>query len=437
MSFKPRWIKVFKSFDPVVPAGDASRPDIVRVERPYTPIAVLARDLAFPEAHRRELIVGAPGSGKSTELLALMRHNTGLRPILVDLREHFQDQRGDVAALDRLRPWEALIVIGLAIYRYGTEHLGHRWSKADTSELCEAIAGPSGSTPAEIDVAQLASEVAVLAVSTGADAVLPGSGLALRALSAVTNSASARLPLGIRRDDPLTDQDPRVRRILHIVSRLLVALAKDYGKPILLLVDGVDRADAQLSRRLFEDSELLAALPCHQVMTAPLSLRQRNLRGAWRSHFLGNIPVLDPSSPLDPGPRCSFFVDLWAARAGATRAEGEPLLTERQIVQLAWASGGLIRVFCEMIQGVARAGWLDDTVATSAIVDHEIDQWRRRWEENLHLRDIETLQAVREARQLIGDDHELALLDQRCIVAWPNDSRWYYPHPLLLLKLLQ
>lgn len=436
MSFKQRWIEIFRSFDPVVPAGDASRPDIVRVDRPYSPIDELARDLAFPEAHRRELIVGAPGSGKSTELLALMRQQTELRPILVDLREHFQDQRGDVAALDRLQPWEALIVIGLAIYRYGREHLGHPWSPDDTSALREAIAGPSGRPAAEIDVAQLAAEVAVLAGSMGADALVPGAGIALKVLAAVTNSASAKLPLGIRREDALNDQDPKVRLLLRVVSRLMTALANGYGAPILLLVDGVDRADAQLSRRLFEESELLAALPCHQVMTAPLSLRQRNLRGGWRSHFLGNIPVLDPDDPLVPGPRCDFFIDLWAARVGDS-AGGVPLLAPDEIRRLAWASGGLIRLFCEMVQGVARAAWNEDTLATPAIVERELDQWRRRWEENLHLRDIETLRKVRVERQLVGDEHELALLDQRCIVAWPNDSRWYYPHPLLLLKLLR
>lgn len=64
----------------------------------------------------------------------------------------------------------------------------------------------------------------------------------------------------------------------------------------------------------------------------------------------------------------------------------------------------------------------------------EIDTWRRRWEADVNAATVDLLRRVFTARDLVGDEREPDLLDQRCIVAWPNDSVWYFPHPLLLLR---
>lgn len=436
MSLKPSWERVHRAFDPLIPAGDVEHEEIVRIERPYSPLSALEEEMVFPQGFQRALIVGAPGSGKTTELLALLRQTSRLRPILVDLRQHFQDQRGDVTALDHLQPWEVLVVIGLAVFRYGKEQLGHRWNKGQVAALRAGIATPSGRTPAEVDVAGLAAEVAVLAVEEVAP---PGGRVALRLLKAVGAEVSAKLPLGLPRapDAVLTDQDQGVRQLLHAVSAMLLTLSEDYGKPTLLLVDGVDRGDATLARRLYEDSEILARLPCHQVMTADLSLRQRNLRGGWRSHFLGNIPVIDKESPMQPGPGCDFFTELWRGRAEAAVAETD-LVPESILLQLGWASGGLIRMFCEMMQDLAKRAWAEDGRATPGMAELVVDTWRRRWEEDITASDIAVLEAVAAAHRLTGQHaREPELLDERCIVAWPNQSRWHFPHPLLLLQLVQ
>ncbi len=432
------WRRVHRAFDPVIPAGDPSHEQIVRVDRPHSPVSSLLERLAFPEGHLRALVVGASGSGKTTELLALARKVRDLRVVLVDLHEHFREQRGDEAALDRLQPWEVLVVVGLAVYRYGRQVLGHRWSEGRERALREAIGGPAQRDPASIDLPALAAEVALLVADAAKGSP---AGLALRGLAAAARGVSLTLPLGRARqqDDLLGDQDERVQGLLHAVSALIRELVDGYGKGLLLLVDGVDRGSPDLARRLFEDSETLARLPCHQVMTAPLSLRQRNLRGGWRCFFLGNIPVIDPHAEdvYEPGPETAFFVDLWRERA---KAAGVPIdwMSEDDIRRLGWASGGLIRTHCEMVQDVARRGWAANERSTPEMLEQVIDEWRRRWEEDLTQRDVDILREVADLRRLPGEDpREQELLDQRCIVAWPNRSRWYFPHPLLLLNLVR
>ncbi|HMV69755.1 MAG TPA: hypothetical protein PKA64_23130 [Myxococcota bacterium] len=428
MSLHQTWQRIHGAFDPLVPAGDAQHG---RVERPYTPLPDILLDLDFPDGFRRELIVGASGAGKTTELLAVQRGTRDLRSVHLDLLEHFE-ARGDVTALDRLEAWEVLLLIGLSLYRYGVEGLGHAWTSARPAALTSAIAGVTGQEPAALDLAGMIGEVA-LVVSESTAAAVPGVAPALRALRSVTSHLTATLQLGApRRSDPaLADGDPRVHALLVAVNGMLVELYQVFHTRLLLLVDGIDRGGPDLARRLFEDSTLLAQLNCHAVMTAPLSLRHRNLR-VWRSRFLGNVPVLDPNDPMRPAARVDFFRALWRDRA--TAAGGSTLLTDPLVDRLAWASGGLVRQFCELVQGVSRRGYRADAPADAAMVDAEIDDWRRRWEADLDASTVALLREVLRLRALTGDEGERALLDQRCIVAWPNDSTWYFPHPLLLLR---
>lgn len=428
MSKREGWQQVFGAFDPLTPAGTEDRPELVRLERPYSPLEELAERLGFPEGLVKALVVGAPGAGKSTELLALLQRRLNVRPVLIDLHEHFR-QRGDAAAMDRLAPWEVLVVVALGLYRVGIERWGHTWSGERQRALRDAIARPTG-LPAEVDLAALASEVALLAGE-----LVTGGRWVFTALRAAATSLSLKMPLAAsraERPDPLTDQDERVKALLHVVSGLLEDLREGLGERVLLAVDGVDRGPPELARRLFEESQTLAELPCHVVMTAPLGLRRRNLRG-WTWHLLANVPVLERARPLEPSNGCVFFAELWSRRCRASKVD-EALLAPDLVLRLGWASGGIVRVFCEMIQDVARRGWAADGPADGAMVDAVIDVWRRRWEDGITAADVKVLAAVAARGELQGHADEARLIDERCLVAWPNQSAWYHPHPLLMLR---
>lgn len=326
MSLRPTWHALYPAFDPLVPAGG----DVVRVERPYTPLGEVLRKLDFPIGKQRELIVGAAGSGKTTELRAMQAGARGLQSVQFDVHQHFHD-RGDPTALERLQAWELLLLVGLAVYRFGQEGLGHTWSAARPRTLTEAIATATAKTPASVDLTGLLAEVAVL---TSSASPIPGVAPAVRALTSVLSHFTADLELAAPTRNDRSDGDPRVQGLVLAINGLLVELFERFRLHTLLLIDGVDRGSQELARRLFERSTLLAQLEAHVVMTAPLSLRHRNLNG-WTSHFLGNVPVLSPDEPLIPAGRTDFFRMLWHDRAG----QHHRIISDDLIDRLAWASG--------------------------------------------------------------------------------------------------
>ena len=441
MDHSSMWRGLHGALDPLVPAGDPARPELRRVERHYSPAAELTRLLALPFGLHKALLAGASGSGKTTELLGVAATAQDHLVLIVDLKSHFHDQRGDVAALDRLQPWEVLAVIGLAVLRFGEEHLGHRWTASERDGLRAALAEPAGQKSAELDLSGLVNEVAILAGGAALGAGAAGAAVAagLKLISAVAGNVSASLPLGLPGQRALTDQHQEVQGLLHAVNRLLGRLFEDYGRRVLLIVDGIDRAKTDLARRLFEDSQLLADLVCHQVLAVPLGIRQRNLRGGYNPHFLLNVPVIDPAAPRDLerlGGGIAFFEALWAARAGAVGVSPD-VVPSAHIRRLGRASGGEVRRFLEMLQHVVERAYQDDAPgSTDEILAAVIDTWRRRWESGLTSDDIAALTRIAASKMISSADVDQRLLDERCVVAFPNESVWYFPHPLLTLRLV-
>jgi len=438
MDYKSMWSLLHGALDPLVPAGDPSRPELVRVDRKYSPQTELKKLLALPFGLHKALLAGASGSGKTTELLAVAQAASEHLVLMVDLRAHFEEQRGDVAALDRLQPWEVLSVVGLAVLRYGEEHLGHHWTTSERDGLRMALAAPSGKDPAKVDLGGLVKEVALLVADAAVGSVARPVVQGLKLLAAASGSVSLSLPLGTRERPPLPDQNGEVQELLHAVTRLINRLYEEHGRRVLLIVDGIDRGRTDLARRLFEDSQLLADLPCHQVLAVPLGIRPRNLRGGYKPHFLLNVPVVDHDAPRDEarmGKGVAFFEELWRARARAVDVSSEVVPVE-QIRRLGRASGGEVRRFLEMLQHVVEQAWLEDVRAASApIVTEIVDQWRRRWESGLTSDDVTALRRVAEQRMISSAEVDQRLLDERCVVAFPNESVWYFPHPLLTLRL--
>ncbi|NJK31429.1 MAG: AAA family ATPase [Deltaproteobacteria bacterium] len=400
MSAARFWKEVHHWFDPTEPVG-ADQPELHAERDPrYNPLVRLADELRLTDDHCRVLLTGAIGNGKTSELNFFATSLTKSRiVVLVDLWEHVQNNVRDPNALNRMEMWELLGLLGVAIYQAGKEHLGHVWGeepKALEGALKRLRAAEGDGSEAEIDLVELGHGMtvaaggvagAMLGAPVGAAIGAAGKGL----VKAVADAAKWTWKVGLPGTRHRGDQDGDVRLVLDAVNQLILGLRADYDRPLLLVIDGLDRiTDSERTRLLFIDSLLLSMLECDELSTAPLMLmrEQSTLVDRFFVKDLHNIPVLDRNAPNDPtrmGPGIAFFRELVDKRI--TRIK--QLLVEQGLTcpadplpgpvvdRLAYYSGGLVRDFVKLVRLVVFEALRDDLAqVTDEIVDRALREAR-------------------------------------------------------------
>ena len=431
------WEEVYKRFDPEEPA----RRHEWRAERPWSPRADILRGLDLPFGEpRRYLFFGTTGTGKSTELLAIAEEQTHKRMVvLFDVHRHFAESVRDPAALQHVQPWEVILLVGMAVYKAAAESFGSTWTTQSIQPMAQAIHSfatdlQGQSDRPAVDLGKLAGTLAVLA--GGAVGGPVGASLAL--LKPVVDTVRWNFTLGRRKDRP-TDQDPRVVDLQNAVNALIGTVQKEHHD-LVLVVDGLDRiAESETTRNLFVESALLASLGCRTIVAGPVLLWTGSLAAQVRGFYpkiLANAPVLDETHPAQPGQGIAFLLDLYERRV--RDLEGAAM-DEKHLRKLAYYSGGRSRDFVRFLRMVAERAWEGAvTRSTDELIDLCIDERRRTLELGLHSGHIDLLRRVADdPRHRLPDDGQTAfLLDQQLLLPYPNESEWYFPHPLLTLKLV-
>ncbi|MCA9684481.1 MAG: hypothetical protein KC431_16265 [Myxococcales bacterium] len=463
------WEEVEAIFDPEKAADD---PRLFCARDPdYNPLVRLQRELARPTGRisRKHLLVGTVGNGKTSELYHLAGELAPTRMVvLLDLWQHFVGSVRDPNAIDRIEPWELLGLLGLAIYRAGIERFDHSWDdepkklqKAlETLRKQDTVAGGD----AEIDVSKLARGLAIAAsgvigaalagpvgaaLGTATASTVGTAGLAV--LDAASDATSWSWPVGLPGTRKRSDQDTEVRSLLAAVNEMIRSLQGAYARRLLLIVDGLDRVrDGERARTLFAESSLTLELDCDLLATSPFELLGEYAhegRGP-QVQILCNVPVLSRADPSQPGPGLVFFHELTSRRLAevgrilrekGVSAPDDPL-PPAIVDRLARYGGGLPREFVRMVRMVAGEAWeAQITTIDDTIVDRVLREARRLKEAQLTAEEIELLEAVMADPQHRRPGGALAnkLIEQLRLLPYPNDTEWYYPHPLLTLALLK
>ena len=444
---KDIWEALYRRFDPDEPAHTGQW----RADRRWSPIPSISAGLKRPFGEKRYLVMGTVGTGKTTELLRVAEERSEDHVVVfLDLWRHFEEGVGDPNALQHVQTWEVLLLIGLAVYRAAEARFGHVWSKEDLKDLERAAArftDRPGDTSGggSVDLARLASSLLVFA--GGPVGVLAGSAAeaGVKAIGEVARASRWDFKIGVSGRKSLPDQDERVQEMLGAVNALIGTIQHQYRR-LLLLVDGLDRIKvAETTRSLFVESTVLGSLSCATVLTAPLVLRRKGLAAQVRRFepkVLANAPVIDRHDPHREGDGIEFLLDVFRRRvedlpAPAGLGRAADCITEPHLRHLAWCSGGRARDFVRFIRMVAERAWDHGAaIAPPEIVNDAIDERRNVMEMGLNKRHIELLiEVMQDPERLLPDDEAIeALLEQWCLLPYPNGSEWYFPHPLLTLR---
>jgi hypothetical protein len=403
------------------------------------------------------LLIGAPGTGKTTELYALMAAQAPLRRVVyLDVQANLAERGGDPSALDRLEPWELLVVLGLALVESSRQlgfRLGPEVARFDTAAralLPEVAAG--GFSASSLARGLLLTVGGASAALAAAGAISPENAAVVSATTGAMATLSETLGGATRfgrRPEPtpsLADSDSRVRELLDSVSSLAHSIEQG-GEPIVLLVDGLDRAaDAtvatDLFHRLFVYSSLLARIECHIVAVAPFAAGTQTTlaHGFALCRTIPNIHVATHGAPRRPDPEgLQFFRELHARRtAGDAGLQG--LISPAQLDMLAYYSGGRVRELARLIQGVCVAAQGAPAAADSA-VEQALDNHRLNMVEQGQA-DSGVLAALRHAASTGELDERRPEINRQLIatfrlLAYRNGAEWWSPHPLFFRGLLK
>ncbi len=393
------------------------------------------------------MLTGTVGTGKTTELQRIAQERADREfVIFVDLERHCSEVVHDAQALERVSPWEVCFLMGLSLLRAAEEKLGFQFPDLHRAELEKAWLGLSkrvhSDAPSSVDISSLAKSTIVSVSSRMVPGVPVAVGLGLELLQSAAGAIKWSVPFG-KTPTALEDQESVVQILLGCVNTL-IGLVQQRGTRILFVIDGLDRIRSfDRAKALFFDSVLISQLACPMVVCGPFALRHHPATAAIRGFQdvppLVNEPVLRKSSPRERGSGIAFFREMLDKRL-ADLAESATLFTPEQQDQFAYYSGGRAREFVTFIQRAAQLAWSANTATmTDEIVEKVLDERRRHRETGLHKGHIRMLEEVAHDPEHRLPEGPLAqeLLAYGTLLPFPNDSEWYYPHPLLLRHVVK
>lgn len=443
MSSRELWRTLYERFDPELPA-----PSQWRARRPHSPAKKILEELDRPFGTPRILLTGTVGTGKTTELLSIAEEREERELVVfLDLARHFAEVVKDPHALDRIHAWEVCFLAGLGLVARFQQRLKLELDPEMVKQLGRAwqgLAEATGAPTPQLDMGAFAKDALDLGATlatTGLEAA--GLGLGLRAAKIVAGAVKTwTLPLG-RSEKSLPDQDRQVQELLGAVN-LLVGEVQAKHRKVLFVIDGLDRIrDVDRAKSLFVESQLLSQIACPVVVCGPFALRHHlaaaGVRG-FKTAALVNEPVLDHERPELPGSGVAFFREMYAQRVKDLGAPAQGLISPELLGELAYRSGGRARDFVRFIRSLAEVGWDQDAPAAAAeSVRQVLNEWRLRQETGLHKGHIQLLEEVARdpEHRLPANALAYELLNYQHLLPYPNESEWYYPHPLLTMHLVR
>ena len=440
------WKAVYDEFEPSAPANADQH---VARDR-YNPVtSEVCVQLRLPVSHQKFILAGGIGSGKSTELRAVLQDLHQDKDVLfLDLVEHYQSAVRDPYALERVEAVELIGLVGLAILRMGRETFGVQWGEHETRFSASLNALARQDKPAEgptLDIPKLANAVGLIVgtalASPSLEALSPSAAaLGVSVLKAGMETWGWRVGLFDRA--ARVDQDPSVRALSNATNALLDHLRAVRRRPLVIIVDGLDRVrEDEIFRALLVSSRLLVELRADLVVTFDLGLveRHRAALRAWTTRDFTFVPVAHRDAPLKLYPRGVDFL-AHVAQHRLTKLGHAELIHREQLKQLGYYSAGSVRDFVTMVRNVAVEAMINKApTATDALIADVLDQHRREQEAGLNRAHIACLEAVLgdPNRRLPEGDVAAELVNRQLLLAYPNESTWYLPHTALIWKMLR
>ena len=405
------WTPIVRAFDPYQPIAIGD-PQHYYVKRPDSPLGELMTKLIVNLNNPRKIILtGHRGSGKSSELAKLAGDMAGeVAVIWIEAQSTFN--------LFDVGHTELLISLGAAINRDVPVPKEFEALKDSLSTYIEERVG--GTT------------------------------------AALTTEAIKKVGLDFRHT--LFDRETRRKieippilgDIVSKINLIIAAAQKKTKQPLLVIVDGLDRLDLEVARRIFVNNQLLAEPQCHIIFTVPISLyfsihRQLAREQQFMPFYLPNVKLFHRDSREMIPEGHALMASLVHKRVRQVAPE---VLTQEALRLLVQMSGGVIRELITLVESscikalLAGKRQIDVEIAKEAVAGYQREKasslpYAYYWEV---MAQVYRTHQLPERREKDRDGTEFsvsdALLEGLYVLSYSNVESWYDVHPIML-PLLQ
>lgn len=396
------WMPIAAAFDPQKPIeiGDKQRH---YVKRPDSPLQAMADHLLLtPDIPRKIMLTGQRGSGKTSELAQLT----------TELRDEFAIVWLDIEEELETFEFSAVeVLVGIArklnqVLKLDKEYVHFRdtlFSYAE--ERGKETVGKLTSKPLEwlgVDIGRVFFQ----------------------------RDVKERL-----------ERPPVLREIVSSLNMLIKRAQDKVKRPLLVIVDGLDKVDLDLARQLFVYNDLLAQPRCHVIYAIPFSLyfsvgRQEASDQGFLPHYLPNLRPDDPSNRA-----------LMRRIVSVRLPPDQDLITRPALDLIVEMSGGVVREIISLMNRAvlkcprARTRQIDEAISHETTATYRLDKARELpydyyWEELARVQHTHQLtDRIATEYDEQGQERKFHICDRLLrglhLINYSNDEPWYDVHPLI------
>lgn len=415
------WIKFQDSFDPgEILAGQ--RGQEFYCEREDSPVEEILQELRPSIQQTVAFVTGHRGSGKSSTILrSLEKLKKDFFVVYFDIEHNI-----DVAQVHLV---DLLFLLGTAIHKVA----GDEGFLPDSRLLSGLIKSINEATQigdhSRLDLEQV--------VCFGESHLGSGLGRRLAELGRRPPQLSSWVTEETARTREFESLAPE---IVNHVSRIIEDVAKQAEKPVLVVVDGLDKLqDQSQTEEFFFKTNILRVPFCRLIYVVPLYIfkdhRFGQLAAYSRSFPFPNIKLYEKNDNEQMDVQgYQFMREVVRKRLKSLGVDPDELFESWSLDKLIFKSGGIMRWFITLVRDAGKYAermkleTIDDQAAARAISDFEVRNASRLLDNESLLE----LSIVRRTHYPTGNEISNQLLHALLIVAYPDRGAgtWFDAHPI-------